>query len=112
MSDYQLIGTFNGKNIYKSISNANYYHLVNESYVQIEYGTLKVGDIIVNTAITNREDKWVQGFACALSQLLIFNGMNTTVSDEMFRDGIGSIEKAVAAGVHENDLFELRKYYK
>lgn len=57
-------------------------------------------------------DKWTQGYACAVAQLLKLEGINNSISDELFGAGIGSIEKAEKAGVDEGDLEELKKYYK
>jgi hypothetical protein len=58
-----------------------------------------------------KEDKWLQGYACCVAMLLKKDGMNTTNSDELFREGIGSIKKAIEAGVDEDDIEELKKYY-
>ena len=56
--------------------------------------------------------EWVQGYACCVATMLKLTGINDSAIDELFHSGVGSIEKAIAAGVHENDLEELKKYYK
>ena len=57
-------------------------------------------------------NKCTQGYACALAQLLSLEGINNSTSDEIFKGGIGSIQKAIESKVHYDDLKELKKYYK
>lgn len=55
---------------------------------------------------------WVRGYACAVAMLLKKNGINDTYTDELFREGIGTIQTAIDAGVDESDIEEFKKYYK
>lgn len=56
--------------------------------------------------------QFTRGFACAIVVLLKYEGQDTAICCEMFGSGIGSIKQAIAAGVDEYDLEELKKYFK
>lgn len=54
---------------------------------------------------------FVRGYAASLCMLLRYEGKTTSITDEMFRAGIGSIKEAEEANVEEYDLLVLKKYY-
>lgn len=78
-----------------------------EEYIKKYYPHL-----FVPTPVKSKKDEWIKGYACAVAKLIEKNGINDTYSDELFREGIGTIQKAINAGVDENDLIEFEKYYK
>ena len=56
--------------------------------------------------------KWIQGYACAVAMLIKKNGLNDTNSDELFREGIGSIKECIKARVDKQDMKILREHFK
>lgn len=58
-----------------------------------------------------KPNRWVQGFACCLVAYIRKQGINDTYSDELFSEGIGTIEAAISEGVDEGDLEVLKQYY-
>lgn len=53
-----------------------------------------------------KEDKWVQGFVCAVCIMIKLDGLVNTMTRETFRAGIGSMQPAQLEkiGVDESDL--------
>ncbi len=70
---------------------------------------------ITNSSNTTHQvstNKWIHGYACAVAVALKEEGINTTLTDSLFRSCIGSIQKAIDAGVDESDIEEFKKYYQ
>ncbi len=63
----------------------------------------------LSEAKLKEQNRWVQGYACAVAQFLKLEGINNSASDELFGAGIGTIQKAIDAGVDESDLEEFKK---
>jgi hypothetical protein len=60
-----------------------------------------------------RNDRWMQGFVCAVCIMIELDGMVETRTREMYRAGVGqltlsSLEKR---GVDKNDLLKLEEFW-
>lgn len=61
---------------------------------------------------TSVRHAFTQGYACALVQMLKYDGQDTAITREVFKAQLGSIAKCVRSGVDEFDIEELKKYFK
>ena len=56
--------------------------------------------------------RWLQGYVFALVQVLRYEGINTTLTDELFKNGVACIANCELAGVNPEDIEILKLYYK
>lgn len=56
-------------------------------------------------------DWFIQGYACAVANLIRMHGCDTP-AEELFRDGIGSLQACRGANVDPFDMEILEKYFK
>lgn len=59
------------------------------------------------------KDRFVQGYVCAVANLIRLNDEVNTQTRELFRDGVGKVSllELKQMGVDESDLAQLKKYY-
>jgi hypothetical protein len=56
-------------------------------------------------------DWFVCGYACAVANYIRMHGCDTPI-EEVWRDGVGSLERATKAKVDEFDMEILKKHFK
>ena len=55
-------------------------------------------------------EEFIRGYTCCLATLLRMKDCTDSMTDELFRSGIGSIQNAKDANVNEYDLEILSKF--
>ncbi len=60
-----------------------------------------------------KEDRWIQGFACAVCIMIDLDGMVETRTKEMYKAGIGQLTLSALEkrGVDKNDILKLSEYW-